>query len=510
MSKLRRAFQLLAAKVPQRTICDQLHMGRGVLSKYKSAADAISVSYADMAAKSNEELEKFLNSTKVQAPVTDQKKTLEGLVPGYASDLAHNRYLTVQMLHERYRKEHPDGYGYTQFKKAIRDYQYAHNLSYHNTYVPGEDMQVDFAGDPLWVTDPKTGEKTKIAVLVCVLPFSGVGYVTGMREANMERFFGGLSDAFSYFGGTTRRAKSDNMKQWVKKYERYEPSFNDAAMEWGAYYDTYLENCRIRHPRDKGPVEGYVNKTYQAVYSIITEEEHHSLASLNSRLWELMDAQNCKPSKTTGKSHWDIFESQEKPALGVLPDTPFRFRYRKTVKLTGNYHVQVDGRFFSVPFQYVGQKVRVVWDIDTVEVYSGEQRIAIHDRNGTGRYSTTDGHMPPAHLAYKHGQGYNAAYYIEEASVIGPYTKAAVEKILRGNKHVEQGYNSCKGMLSLNRTYGRERMEKACKRVEGCSTVTYTMIKNILIKNLDMAEEAEPVANTPENSYVRGPEAFNI
>jgi hypothetical protein len=47
----------------------------------------------------------------------------------------------------------------------------------------------------------------------------------------MENFFGGISDAFSYFGGTTRIAKSDNMQQWVKKYDRYEPAFNVDCVE---------------------------------------------------------------------------------------------------------------------------------------------------------------------------------------------------------------------------------------------------------------------------------------
>ena len=38
MSKLKRSFQMLAAKIPQRTICEQLHMGRGVLNRYKTLA----------------------------------------------------------------------------------------------------------------------------------------------------------------------------------------------------------------------------------------------------------------------------------------------------------------------------------------------------------------------------------------------------------------------------------------------------------------------------------------
>ena len=104
----------------------------------------------------------------------------------------------------------------------------------------------------------------------------------------MENFFGGISDAFSYFGGTTRIAKSDNMKQWVKKYDRYEPAFNDAAVEWAAYYDTTLQTCRVRTPRDKGPVEGLVQKTYNAVYALLHDEVFYNLPSMNARIYELM------------------------------------------------------------------------------------------------------------------------------------------------------------------------------------------------------------------------------
>lgn len=89
-------------------------------------------------------------------------------------------------------------------------------------------MKIDFAGDALRLTDPKTGELTKVVVLVCILPYSGLGFAKAMYNVSMENFFGGISDAFSYFGGTTRIAKSDNMQQWVKKYDRYEPAFNDA------------------------------------------------------------------------------------------------------------------------------------------------------------------------------------------------------------------------------------------------------------------------------------------
>lgn len=199
--------------------------------RYKTLADSQGLSYGVIGRMNDGEIESFLQLSKPTAAPSSQRQVLDGLLPEYVSDLSHNRYLTIQALHESYNKEHPDGYGYTQFKKSIREYQYSHNLSFHNTYIPGEEIQIDFAGDALWLTDPKTGELTKVVVLVCILPYSGLGFAKAMYNVSMENFFGGISDAFSYFGGTTRIAKSDNMQQWVKKYDRYEPAFNDAFLK---------------------------------------------------------------------------------------------------------------------------------------------------------------------------------------------------------------------------------------------------------------------------------------
>ena len=164
MTKLKRAFQLLAANISQRDICRELHIGRGVLNRYKKAADDHKTSYATLGRMSNEEIFNFLKSTKPEPTLPEKKRELNELIPDYVSALKQNRYLTIQRLHERYKKEYPDGYEYTQFKKFIRDYQVAHKISYNNVYLPGEEMQVDFAGDSLYLTDKKTGSKTKVIV----------------------------------------------------------------------------------------------------------------------------------------------------------------------------------------------------------------------------------------------------------------------------------------------------------------------------------------------------------
>ena len=117
------------------------------------------------------------------------------------------------------------------------------------------------------------------------------------------------------------------MKQWVKRAERYEPTFNDAAREWSAYYNTDLLATRVAHPRDKGCVESLVNQSYHAIYGVIRNEESHVLNELNNRIFELPDGYN-EQKRGNRESRREMFEPQERHCLQPLPPTPFRFTYR--------------------------------------------------------------------------------------------------------------------------------------------------------------------------------------
>ena len=66
-------------------------------------------------------------------------------------------------------------------------------------------------------------------------------------------------------GAMPRVAKSDNMRQWVTKSDRYSLAFSDANTEWALFYGIEATACRVRKPRDKVPVEGAVNQLYQYV-----------------------------------------------------------------------------------------------------------------------------------------------------------------------------------------------------------------------------------------------------
>lgn len=87
---------MLSVSTPQREICAQLHIGRGVLSRYKKLADEAKVAYSTVGRMSEEQIHNLLQSPPVSQP-SDQKTELNELLPDYVEDLARHRHLTIQL-----------------------------------------------------------------------------------------------------------------------------------------------------------------------------------------------------------------------------------------------------------------------------------------------------------------------------------------------------------------------------------------------------------------------------
>jgi transposase len=510
MLKLRRMLQLLAANQSLNSICSELHMSKRTVHCYKQAAQSTGKALPDLLLLTDDQLLSLLQPPS-PVPVADTRKAvLDGLLKDYLSELKRP-YVTVQTLWEEYIVTHPGGYQYTQFKKYLLDCKKRHEYAYHNVYAPGYELQTDLAGDRLFLTDRRTHVRTPVVVLCCIFPYSGYAFVIALMNATMENFFYGLSKAFSCFGGVPETVKTDNMKQWVRKTSPYEPAFTQATEEWCLHYDVHPEVTRVGKPTDKGSIEGFVNKMYQFIYARIRDEVFDTLDRLNNRIYELMDEFNCRGIQKKGVSRFDLFNQEEKPLLKPLPQEPYRFRYRKFFTVSSSYHVSVgsERHSYSIPYEYVSQKARVVWDMETVEIYVSGKRVVTHQRNFAPHgYTTIDEHMPANHLAYKRSKEYNAAAIHRRAMLIGVRTTEAIDRILSSRNFPQQSYKACQGVFSLASRYGEKRMETACGYIlSQTSSINYTMIRNVLVKNLDK-EAGETGSGTTAvkltNEEVRG------
>lgn len=427
------------------------------------------------------------------------------------------RHVTYQRVYEIYCDDAgADHYGYTQFKEKLHDYEKAHNLSFHNVFTPGEVMEVDFAGDTYWIEDPVTKERTKVYVLTCVLPATQATYYTGMKVCCMENVLYGMSLALEFYGGVPRMVRLDNMKQAVKRYDRYEPKYTEACLQWAEHYGTEVVNCRLRKPRDKASVESAVNQGYRYIYAKMelggpghTPEVFHSLEEFNQRLYELNGEYIEKPMQASGVSRIDRFLTEEADALNPLPPRRFSYKRSKEIVLGSSYHVIVDGHKYSVPYAYCNKKLTIVWDHTDLEVWCAHERIASHNYKSDPGYTTLDEHMPANHLAYKRSRQHNAAYFLDKAALVGPNTREVIDAILKKHKFVYQAYRTCEGIIGLAAKYDAARMENACARIQMKQAASYTMIKEILEKGLDKVQPQD--ANEPympHNDDTRGPDAF--
>lgn len=518
MTNLRMLLKRLDDGESQNSISDALHMSKKTIIKYKNQAKSSGKSYKELLSMSDADLEGILQpSTEPSCLDSEKYRVLQPLIEDYIQRLQRGRYVNIMSLWEEYEKAHHGDacgyYQYTQFKHYLNEYGKSHEYSYISHYVAGREWQIDFAGDTLHITDIKTGEKTPVVLLVCIMPYSSLVFAWAMENARQELLFDGLNRGLTYMGAAPVVAKSDNMKQWMKRYDRYEPDYSEECNRWCLHYGIIPEPCRPRHPRDKGPVESAVNQVYRYIYARIEETVFYSLDELNSRIIELLDEYNSKPVRGNEHSRLDIFNSEEKPLMSDLPDQMYSFRYSKTVKVGPSYHVEVgkERHRYSVPYQYVNQEVKVLWDLNSVEIYAGNKRIATHARNIHSRCTTTlPEHMPDRHRAYEKCKMMNAAAYISHAEKAGPYTAWGMQYILNKYRFPEQGYPTCWGLVGIMKKYGNERTEKACEMLHNAAlALNLKCLRNILENNRENAIYSAEASSLPENDNVRGADNYS-
>ena len=511
MLQIRRILQLKQRGKSNREVARELHISRDAVNSYVKQIFLLEKSIENLLQLDDQELSSLVYKEPSGHPPDPRFADLQQRIP-YLSDELKKPHATRMVLWEEYRIQVPEGYGYAQFCEHLSRFLEARKVVMHFDHEPAASMFFDFAGDKIPCVDKDSGEITRYPVFVCTLPFSGYTYVEALRSANRENLLKALNNALCYIGGVPLSAKTDNMKQVVKKSDRYEPAFEELAEQWALHYGTTLLASRVKKPRDKASVESHVYTVYNRIYAPLRNNIFYSIKHINESLWEQTDRLNGQNFQRQNYSRRDRFLMHEKALLLPLPTETFVPKSKVMAKVQRNYHITLgqDWHHYSVPYQYAGKTVSVIYDTDNVEIYLDSVRIACHKRDyRRNAYSTIEEHRPPSHKHYARMKGWNAEYFIEKAGQIGPNTVEAISKILEQRIFIEQTYNSCLGVFRLGEKYGNDRLEAACRRAVAGSKVTYMMIKNILERNLDKAAiQSELFIGIPTHENIRGAEFY--
>ena len=420
--------------------------------------------------------------------------------------------VTLQLLWFEYCDKCRDAgeipYQLTQFKKYYRDYVVKTKATMHINRKPGEIMEVDWAGQTAKLIDTDTGEEIDAYVFVAALPYSGYAYVEAFLSQKQDAWIAAHVNAYGFFGGVTRILVPDNLKTGVVKNTKVETVLNKTYQELAEHYGTAIIPARIRAPKDKPTVEGAVGNISTFILAAIRNQRFFSLREMNAVIREKLHAFNHKPFQKKEGSRASVF-AEERTFLLPLPKNAFELASWKIATVQYNYHVSVDGQFYSVPYEYIKRKVDVRLTRNVVEIIFEGIRVCSHVRlhGRQGQYSTQEAHMPPNHQQYTQ---WNGDRFRKWAAKIGENTATIVETILTGYKVEQQGYRACMALLKMADTYTPERLETACGRALSYTPrPSYKAIQAILKSGQDKISEKSAAPSDPSPfGFTRGADYY--
>jgi transposase len=502
MRKVKRLFQLHSQGVSRRKISVQLDLSRNTVNKYIDFFESYRLNAHEVAQMSVEELQALFVSG--QSPKSERLQTLERYFPYFDRELKKTG-VTRHLLWEEYIARHPDGFMLTQFKYWYRRWCEQLSPVMHFVHKAGDKLFVDYTGKKLPLVDEHTGEVREVEVFVAVLGSSQMTYAEASESQKKEDFISSIENALWFYGGVPQGIVTDNLKAAVTQSSRYEPTLNETFADFAEHYQTTILPTRAYKPRDKAIVENTVRIVYSRVFAKVRHTIFHSLEALNATIAELLVAHNQTSFRGRDYSRASLFAELEKEQLHSLPPQRFAMKsyYQGTVHKNGHIYLGKDKHYYSVPFTYIGRKVRIISSPSSVEVYHNQMRIALHPRKRQPYgYTTLEEHMPAHHRFVKE---WSSEKFITWAASVGKECEQYIGKILDKKQHPEQSYKSCLGVLQLEKKVGKERLNNACKRALDYQAYNYKMILRILEKGWDSVEDTpEEAPEVPPHQNIRG------
>lgn len=499
MRKLSEVLRLsLEQKVSVRKIARSCCLARSTVSDYLGRAKVAGLGWPLPEGMDEDLLERLL------FPVRETSIPRPALDMAYLRNEMRKQSVTLQLLWEEYRSHTPDGYSYSQFCQLYGDWVGKQAISLRQEHRAGEKLFVDFAGDTIPIHDPRTGEISQGHVFVGVLGCSNHTYAEVTATEKLPDWIGAQVHALEDIKGVPLVVVPDNTKAAVRSPCWYDPDINLTYQEMAEHYGFTVIPARVRKPKDKAKVENGVLIAERWILARLRHHTFFSIAEANEAVRKLLIWMNAKPFKKLPGSRKSVLEAMERPALKPLPQCPYEFAEWKQVAVNIDYHVDVEGHYYSAPYQLIQQRLMARITRHGVELLHKGKRVAAHTRSHQkGRHTTLTEHQPPAHQKYLE---WTPERLISWAGMIGPNCTEVIRQILASRPLVVHGYRPCLGVIRLGKPYGNDRLERACARALKLNIATYHRIENLLKTGRDKVTMPEPDIPCPVTVHdnVRG------
>jgi transposase len=398
--------------------------------------------------------------------------------------------VTKQLLWQEYVERNADNhYSYPQMCRTFKEWLSRQQPSMRQTHQYGEKLFIDYCGPTIPIVNPDTGEFRGAQVFVAVMGGSNYTFAEATLSQQLEDWVMSHVRAFQFFGAVPDIIVPDNLKSATTRACKYDPDLNPTYQQLGAHYNVAIIPARPLKPKDKAKAENGVLIVERWIMAVLRHEIFYSLTQLNQRMSELLERLNTKPFQKLPGNRISEYNTHELPAMRPLPLQAYQYTYIKKVKVNVDYHIEVNKHYYSVPYGLLKKHVEAHVSERMVKLCYQNQCVAQHIRSHrVGGYTTLTEHMPKAHQDYA---TWTPARLKEWAAKLGEYVLQWTQYQLASKAHPQQSYKVCFGLLSLSKTYPKERLNAACQRALDTGGYRLQNVKLILKNNLDQ-EQHQP------------------
>lgn len=501
MRKLSEVLRLrLEQKLSVRKIALGCCLARSTVADYLGRARVAGLRWPLPAGMDEEGLERLLFP--VQATGSGGERPALEMV--YIHNELKRPHVTLQLLWEEYRGHTPDGYSYSQYCQLYRDWLGKQAVSLRQEHRAGEKLFVDYAGATIPIRDPQTGRITPGHLFVAVLGCSNYTYAEVTSTEQLPDWIGAQVRALEFFGGVPRIVVPDNTRTAVTHPCRYDPDINLTYQELAEHYGFAVLPARRRKPKDKAKVEVGVLIVERWILAALRDQTFFSVGEVNAAVGRLLKRLNEHPFKKLLGHRREVFDRLERAALKALPEQRYELAEWKKVGVNIDYHVEVDGHYYSAPYTLIRQELMARYTDRSVELFHKSRRVAAHIRSYVkGQYTTLDEHRPPAHRQYL---AWTPERVLSWAETIGPNCGAAARQLMASRAIPEHAFRPCLGLIRLGKSYGNQRVDLACQKALKLNIVGYKHIASMLKTGREQIPLAEDESTCPVISHdnVRG------
>ena len=114
--------------------------------------------------------------------------------------MEQHRELTLELLWEKYRAQHPDWYSYSRVCKLYRHWKKQQDVVLRQEHHPGEKLFVDWAGATIPIHHAD-GSVTEAPLFVSALGVSSYTYAEATPNQQMAQWLKVRMNALEFYGG---------------------------------------------------------------------------------------------------------------------------------------------------------------------------------------------------------------------------------------------------------------------------------------------------------------------